>query len=166
MRRAHDVRHTIAVMPVAAHIARLREQVGHDLLLLPSVAVLPVDDQGRVLLVRQAEFGTYGTVGGAVDVDESPADAARREAREEIGVDVELTGLAGAVGGPDFRLTYPNGDQTAYVSVVYEARLTDPESLRPNGDEVDAVRWFRREELDGEDVGSFARATFATLGWV
>lgn len=152
-------------MPVAPHIARLREKVGHDLLLLPSVAVLPIDEQGRVLLVRQTDFGTYGTVGGAVDVDESPEDAARREAREEIGVDVELTRVVGAVGGPEFRVTYPNGDQTAYVSLVYEARVTDPDALRPDGDEVDAVRWFCREELDGPDIGSFARATFAALGW-
>lgn len=66
-------------MPVAPHIARLREQVGHDLLLLPSVTVLPLDGQGRALLARQTEFGTYGTVGGAVDVDESPHWRGRSE---------------------------------------------------------------------------------------
>ena len=64
-------------MPVAPHIARLREKVGHDLLVLPTVAVLPIDDQGQVLLVRQTDFGTYGTIGGAIDEDESPADAGR-----------------------------------------------------------------------------------------
>ena len=81
-------------MPVAPHIAALREKIGHDLLLVPCVAVLPRDDQGRVLLVRQSDFGLWGTVGGAVDVDESPEDAARREAREEIGAEVELHGSA------------------------------------------------------------------------
>lgn len=153
-------------MPVAPHIARLRERVGHDLLLLPSVAVLPLDGKGRVLLVRQREFGTYGTVGGAVDMDESPFDAALREAREEIGVDVEITGVADAVGGPDFRITYPNGDQTAYVSVVYEGRLTGPGALRPDGVEVDEVRWFHREDLGSPEVGPFAQATFRALGWL
>ena len=80
-------------MPAAPHIARLRAKVGNDLLLLPSVAVLPIDDDDRVLLVRQTDFGSYGTIGGAVDEDEAPEDAARREAREEIGAEVELTGL-------------------------------------------------------------------------
>ena len=51
-------------MPVAPHIARLRAQVGHDLLLLPSVTVLPLDEDGRVLLVRQIDFGLFGTIGG------------------------------------------------------------------------------------------------------
>ena len=51
-------------MPIAPHIAALREKIGHDLLLVPCVAVLPRDDQGRVLLVRQSDFGLWGTVGG------------------------------------------------------------------------------------------------------
>lgn len=153
-------------MPVAPHIAHLREKVGHDLLLLPSVAVLPVDDAGRVLLVRQTDFGTYGTVGGAVDVDEDPLDAGRREAREEIGVDLEITGVAGAIGGPQFRMRYPNGDEVAYVSIVYTARIPDPAAVSPDHDEVDDARWFRRDELAGAEIGDFARETFTSLGWI
>lgn len=153
-------------MPAAPHIARLRSKVGNDLLLLPSVAVLPIDDDGRVLLVRQTDFGSYGTVGGAVDEDEAPEDAARREAREEIGADVEITGLVGAIGGPEFRLTYPNGDQCAYVSIVYSARLAPGAETSPDGDEVDQVRWFARGELDQPIIGDFARSTFAALGWI
>lgn len=151
-------------MPVAPHIATLREKVGHDLLLLPCVAVLPRDDEGRVLLVRQSDFGLWGTVGGAIDVDESPDDAARREAREEIGAEVELTGLLGALGGPQFRLTYPNGDACACVSIVYAGRVVG-DTLTPDGDEVTEARWFHLEELAEEpDLGAFARETLRALG--
>lgn len=157
--------HYVGPMPVAPHIARLRTKVGNELLLLPSVAVIPVDEDGRVLLVRQSDTGQWATVGGAVDVDESPADAARREAAEEIGTRVELTDLLGVVGGPGFRITYPNGDQCAYVSTVYEARITGARP-RPDLDEVDRVAWFTREELRGEAaLGPFATATFRALGW-
>lgn len=153
-------------MPVAAHIARLRKKVGHDLLLLPSVTVLPVDLEGRVLLVHQAEFRAWGTIGGAVDVDESPADAAHRETAEEIGTDVELTAILGAVGGPDFRITYPNGDQCAYVSTIFEARIIG-RPPQPDEDEVNALRWFTRTELLSEPaLGSFAISTFRSLGWI
>lgn len=119
-----------------------------------------------MLLVRQSEFGHWATVGGAVDVDETPADAARREAFEEICTEVELTGILGVVGGPDFRTTYANGDQCAYVSTVYLARVVGPPP-RPDQDEVDTVRWFSRQELrDAPDVGPFAVATFRALGWL
>lgn len=153
-------------MPVAAHIARLREKVGHDLLLLPSVSVLPMDPQGRVLLVHQAEFQAWGTIGGAVDVDESPADAAHRETAEEIGTEVELTAILGAVGGPHFRITYPNGDQCAYVNTIFGARIIG-RPPQPDDDEVDALRWFTRTELRSEpSLGSFATSTFRALGWI
>lgn len=73
--------------------------------------------------IRQADSGRWGTIGGSVEVDEHPAEAAVREAAEEAGVQVELTRLLTALGGPEVRLTYPNGDQTAYVSIVYEAQV-------------------------------------------
>lgn len=46
-----------------------------------------------------------GTVGGAVDPGESPKEAAIREAREEIGVEVRLGRLIDVVGGPEFEVT-------------------------------------------------------------
>ena len=78
-------------MGIPAHIARLRAVVGHDLLLLPSVSVLPVGRDGPLLLVRHAGHDDgWGVLGGAVEVGESPAEAAVRETREEIGVTVRL----------------------------------------------------------------------------
>ena len=96
----------------------------------------------------------------------APGDAARREAREEIGADVEITGLLGALGGPQFRLTYPNGDQCAYVSIIYCARLAPDVALSPDGHEVDHVRWFARSERDQPIISDFARSTFAALGCI
>ena len=31
--------------------------------------------------------------------------------------------LVDVLGGPDFEVSYPNGDRTAYVTAVYEARI-------------------------------------------
>lgn len=156
----------VRTMGIAPHIARLRAKVGHELLVLPSVAVLPIDDAGRVLLVRQNDFGTFGTVGGAVDEDEAPIDAARREALEEIGAEVQITGLLDAIGGPEFRATYPNGDECYYVSIVYAARIPDSEPILVDDDEVSEARWFSRAELTAPEIGPFARKTFQALGWL
>src|ERR1700744_3937316 len=107
-------------MGIAPHIAWLRAFVGHDQCLLPCATVLPLDDRGRVLLAWQAGHSDgWGTVGGAVDPGESPADAAGREAREEIGVEVRLGRLLNVLGGPDYEVTYPNGDRTAYVTAAH-----------------------------------------------
>lgn len=95
-------------MGIAAHIARLRAVIGHELLLLPSVSVLPIDEAGRVLLVRHAGHDDgWGVLGGGADVGESPAAAAVREAREEISADVQLVRLADVLGGPHLRGQLP-----------------------------------------------------------
>jgi len=103
---------------MSSYLRRLRDVVGHELLVLPSVAVLPWDDAGRLLLVREAQTGLWQTIGGAVEPDESPLDAALREAAEEAGVAVRIERIRGVVGGPQFRVTYPNDDVVSYVSTV------------------------------------------------
>lgn len=149
-------------MPVSPYIRRMRESIGRDLLLLPSVAVLPRDRDGRLLLVKQADTGRWATIGGSVEVDEDPAVAAVREAAEEAGVDVKLTRLLTAVGGPEFRITYPNGDQTAYVSIVYEAEVVGG-SLRPDHDETVDVAWFDIDALTAIELGDFASQVLTRL---
>jgi ADP-ribose pyrophosphatase YjhB (NUDIX family) len=148
---------------MSPYLRRLRARVGHELLLVPSVAVLPRNGAGDVLLVRQSDTGCWGTIGGSVEPDERPGEAAVREAEEEAGVVVELEALVDVLGGPEFRVRYPNGDETAYVSAVYDARVVagDP---RPDGDETIEVRWFSRDELSAADLTPFAHASLTQLG--
>jgi ADP-ribose pyrophosphatase YjhB (NUDIX family) len=153
-------------MGISPHIARLRAFVGHELLVLPSAAVLPVDEEGRVLLGWHAGSSDgWGIIGGAVDPGESPAAAAVREAREEIGVEVRLGRLLDVVGGPDYEVTYPNGDRVAYVSAVYEATIVDGAPAPADG-ELSEVAWFTREELCTAHLRRFARAVLTATGYL
>jgi 8-oxo-dGTP pyrophosphatase MutT (NUDIX family) len=149
---------------IAAHIARLRAVVGHELLLLPSVSVLPVDEAGRVLLVRHAGHDDgWGVLGGAVEPGESPAAAAVREAREEVGVDVLLVRLLDVLGGPDYEVSYPNGDRVAYVTAVYEARVVEGSPVVSDG-ELSDLAWFGTGDLSGLGLSRFARALLSATG--
>lgn len=96
---------TVTRVGMSAHIRRLRAAVGHDLLLLPSVSVLPVDLAGRILLVRHTGHGDgWGVLGSAVEVGESQPEAAVREAREESGAEVRLRELLDVLGSPDYEV--------------------------------------------------------------
>lgn len=153
-------------MGISAHIARLRAAIGHDLLLLPSVSVLPVDDAGRMLLVRHAgHHDGWGVLGGAIEIGESPADAAVREAREEIGAEVRLVRLLDVLGGPDYEVSYPNGDRTAYVTAVYEAAIIDG-SPGVRDDELSEVAWFAPAQLAEQELSQFARAVLSATGYL
>jgi 8-oxo-dGTP pyrophosphatase MutT (NUDIX family) len=132
-------------MPSSPFVDAIRAKVGHDLIMLPSATVMLFDDQHRLLLVEDANTGYWITVGGAVDPDEPPADAAVRECWEELGLLVEPTRLIGVFGGPHFRSNYANGDTVSYVATVFEVRkvLGEP---RPDGVEITKMRYVSREE--------------------
>ena len=151
-------------MGIAAHIARLRAVVGHELLLLPSVSVLPIDQAGRVLLVRHTgHHDGWGVLGGAVDMGESPAAAAVREAREEISADIQLIRLVDVLGGPDYQVSYPNGDRAAYITAVYEARIING-TPAPGDGELSELAWFTPAELPGLQLSRFSRALLQAIG--
>jgi 8-oxo-dGTP diphosphatase len=56
------------------------------------LALLFTEDRGRVVLMHKTrpawQAGRVNALGGKLAAGESPADAARREVREEAGVDV------------------------------------------------------------------------------
>lgn len=90
---------------------------------------------GKVLLVRRAVepfLGYWDVPGGYCEADEHPADAARREVREETGLDIELTGLLG------IWLDENQGQTT--LNVFYLARPLG-RRLQP-GSDADGAAWF------------------------
>ena len=134
-------------------LARLREIVGSELLMLPSVSGFVFDEAGRLLLARHGDVGLWAAPGGGVDPDERPEAAVVRELREELGFEVEVRGLIGVYGGPEFRTVYPNGHQVGYVIAAYACALA-PGSAgpEPDGVEINDFRWLSEQELPGYDM--------------
>jgi ADP-ribose pyrophosphatase YjhB (NUDIX family) len=131
-------------MGMPEYLRRLRQKVGHDLLFLPSVACVIRDSEERILWVRHVD-GWWNLPGGFIEPGETPAQAARRETREEASVEIELLGVAGVFGGPQFYGVYPNGDQVAWVSIVFDARVTRG-TAKPGDDETAELRWASLED--------------------
>jgi 8-oxo-dGTP pyrophosphatase MutT (NUDIX family) len=144
-------------MGMSDYVRGLRERIGHDYLLMPSVAAIVRDAEGRILLVQSVE-GRWQLPGGAVDPDEHPEEALRRECLEEANADVQPIRLLAAVGGPRHRHTYPNGDEVGFVVSAYEAELLGGD-LRPDHEETQNVGWFRREDLGSLELSGVTRAT-------
>jgi 8-oxo-dGTP diphosphatase len=95
---------------------------------------------GRILVVRQSYRHRWGFPGGLLKRGEEVADGARREAFEEIGIDIELLGEPAVTVAPRPRR----------VDVVYRCRPADgvdPDAARPMSPEIVEVRWVARDEL-------------------
>lgn len=110
---------------------------------------------GALLLVRDSVVNQWVLPGGACDGDESYREAARRELREEAGVEAEYDGL-----GLLTRVTVrTDGHETWGLLPVFaaEAQTHDPSVEDPDGEIVDAA-WF-------EDLPEDTRDRADLLAW-
>lgn len=132
-------------MAMSAYMRGLRAHIGTARLLAPSVTGIVRAPGSRVLLVRQSDDQRWSTPGGAVEPDESPADAVVRELWEETGLLVVPRRLIAVYGGPGFVVRYPNGDETQYISTIFECDV-ESGALRADGEEIEAAQYWTLDE--------------------
>ncbi len=97
-----------------------------------------VIDENKVLLTKRSDFLIWCLPSGGVEDGETAVEAARRETKEESGVEVELTRLVGIYSRP---AEIPTGH-----AVVFAAKPVSGE-LRPQPGETLEVRYFDPDEL-------------------
>ena len=111
-------------------------------------------DRKRVLLIRKRrpawQAGKLNGIGGKIEPGESPAEAMRRECREEAGLDI-----------PDWQevLTLTGADD-AGSGVAWRGHF-----FRAFGD-VDAARTMTDEQLELHAVAELPRDTIPNLHWM
>ncbi len=144
-------------MPISPYLRTLRSYVGSMRLLMPSVSVHIFDAHGRLLLVRLTDDESWSTPGGAIEPNETPADAAVREAFEETGLHVRPTKVLGSYGGPDCVVRYPNGDEVQYVITAVGGEILSGVS-RPDGVETNAVAYWSLEQARNLSLAAWLRS--------
>lgn len=91
--------------------------------IVPSVNVVVVDADGRILLIHRTDNDNWALPGGAMDLGESLPEAAVRETHEETGIKIEIVGLVGIYTDPRHVILYTsNGEARQEFSVVFKAR--------------------------------------------
>jgi thiamine-phosphate pyrophosphorylase len=105
------------------------------------VTCVVVERDGDLLLVRRRyapKTGDWCLPAGFIEVDESPAESAVREVKEETGLDVEITGLLDSWASNE-------DPRTPVVSFAFSASVRGGH-LRPGDDAIEAA-FFGRESL-------------------
>jgi 8-oxo-dGTP pyrophosphatase MutT (NUDIX family) len=131
-------------MPISEHLRDLRQKVGNDPLLVPSVCAVIMDAAGQVLLMQSRLDEKWYLPGGATDPGEQPADAIVREVREETGLEVEPKRVIGVYA--EEKIRYPNGDLVWPVTTAFACDIIGGK-LGPNDDEAIDVRFFALAQL-------------------
>jgi NAD+ diphosphatase len=103
------------------------------------VAITSASDPDLLLLGSNALWGAdrFSCFAGFVEAGESLEGAVRREVAEESGIEVGAVAYRGSQAWP-----YPRS-----LMVGFLASAVDDSAARADGDEIAAVRWFRRGEI-------------------
>lgn len=132
--------------------------------------------KNKVLLRQHDKYKIWLSVGGHIEFDEDPTEAAIREVKEEVGLDIQLIGQT-----PEFKqenymeLIPPVGlnrhlitDTHEHVTLVYFAKAESDQLILSQKEKSDDCRWFTVEELDShqfdirDSVKYFAKKALQT----
>ena len=101
------------------YVSEIRKLVGTRPLILVGAEVLIFDPQGRLLLQRRSDTGDWAIPGGMMEPGETLEETARREVKEETGLEIGEIELLNIYSGPDFYFKYPHGDEVYNVSAAF-----------------------------------------------
>jgi 8-oxo-dGTP pyrophosphatase MutT (NUDIX family) len=114
-----------------------------------------------VLLRMHDKHKMWLSPGGHIELDEDPTQAAVREAKEEVGLDVTLVGEVAANEDdgekellvPRFLNRHKINDTHEHISFVY-CGTSDSRNVTQGETEVsENIKWFTRVELDDSQYG-------------
>lgn len=123
-----------------------------------------IDADGRLLLIRRADNHLWAMPGGGLDVGETVAEGAVREAREESGVAAEPVALAGVW---DSRRCGSVTRHHLYQFVIVCRPLPGQvEAPASHAHEVTEIGWFSADELPAAiDPGHITRIPHVFRVW-
>lgn len=119
--------------------------------------------KNRILLRKHDKYSKWLSVGGHIELNEDPNEAALREVKEEVGLDIELVGTKGKYDEDRavyFELVPPRflgrnrvNEDHEHVVMVYFARAKhDNVKAGRKEDEGAECKWFTKEEVEKTDL--------------
>lgn len=135
--------------------------------------------ENKVLLRKHDKYKIWLSVGGHIEPGEDPTQAAVREAKEEVGLDITLVGEVATFGDakkgkdilvPRFMNRHRVNETHEHVSFIYFATTNNVEIHQGDTEISEGIRWFTKKELDDpafgitEEVRLHARKALEELG--
>ena len=126
------------------YIKWIRGKVGHEKIIIVYAGGCIFNENGEVLLQKRADCNKWGFPGGAIELNETPEMAAKREVKEETGLEVEVGNLIGIY--TDSNVICTNGDKVHSICICYEIKIIG-EELVCDKDETLELKFFSLDNM-------------------
>jgi len=113
-------------------------------------------NQGKVLLRKHDKYKIWLSVGGHIELDEDPNQAAVREAKEEVGLDIQLYPTANRDQTEGYTILVPPvfmnrhriSETHEHVTLVYFATTKQTTIKQPTtAEKVDECQWLTASQV-------------------
>lgn len=127
------------------------------------------NEKGEILIIRRTmikrgkqnfEGGKWDIPGGTVEEMELPSEAAIRETKEEVGLDVNIENILYEKSNLDTK------KQAVFTTLIYGCRTTGQLDINLDLEEHDDYKWLTSEEIlnmNDDELVSYMRETINNL---
>ena len=115
----------------------------------------------KVLLRKHDKYGIWLSVGGHIELNEDPNEAAIREVKEEIGLKVKLydeknhslakRGDYQELIAPQFMNRHRINKTHEHITLIYFGKSDTDKLILSKTEKSKGCKWFSKEELNSQD---------------
>lgn len=131
------------------YVKYIRNIVGNNKIIMTAGAVIIYNDKNEILLQHRGDDHFWGLPGGIMEMGEKPKETAIREALEETGYNIEITGYLGDYH--NFHKEWPGGDKAHIICFIYKGKIVSG-TMTIDGDETLDLRWYSKDNLPEIDA--------------
>lgn len=119
--------------------------------------------KNKVLIRKHDKYNKWLAVGGHIELDEEPNQAAVREVKEEVGLDVELVGETPVFTDegntykelipPRYMNIHNINENHRHISLIYFAKSQSDEVVDEGREKSGGCKWFSKKDLEENKEG-------------
>ena len=131
-----------------SYIWKIRQKIGHDLLVIPSADAVAVRDDGALSMIYNRDANDWRFPGGYVEEGQTSDECAARELLEEGGLDAKPADLVPFAFCSGHKNIYPSGDVTVpFNQIFYTTKWRDLGEGDLDTSEIAERRWVPTDEI-------------------
>ncbi len=140
-----------------AHIHTLPGQIDN------TAGVFIVDTKTQTVLLRMHEkYKSWLAVGGHIELDETPEQAALREVKEEVGLEIEIwRDYARGENFPNSHVKeclppyhmniHPIGEDHRHLDYIYYAKALSTDVVEGDDEKSGGIQWWNKNDLESSN---------------